>query len=214
MQTSSATHAPPEAPASVPTASPPKRRRRWLLVAGAAVAVGLICGVGTFWSNYDPLCADCGGVGGVLGPNVQRLGDFTSPRGDGFSAYRVTHVPGQTFSFWFTITNDGPVGVTITRIGTAPTPFEALSFVSVRISNQEGGTAPDRTRSFAPFSLPGRGAVDLLATVRMEGCYGQGAATGLAGIPVSFRLFGVTRHTTVYPDESIEVVGRAAEHCS
>jgi len=143
---------------------------------------------------------------------VESLGNFNAPTGFDFSEVRVRHERGGRFRVLFTLSNEGPMGVTITRIGPGPETEEwGLPFVSMT-------TAPigGRERPFRPFSLAGRGKhfVDVRVTVQMKGCLSPDTSTSLRAVPITYRVLGFTRHTTVYLPESIEVVGSPGETCS
>jgi hypothetical protein len=178
----------------------------------SAVAILLTSAV-AFLANYDPLChQQCGGISGVSGPTVQLLGNFTSPTGDDFSAWRVMHSPGQEFSFWLTLSNEGPVGITVTRVGDAPQQFDRFSVVRVQ-TQPESGQPP--LRDFRPFSLkPSSNEVmDVLVTMRMQSCVEGGTSYQFGSIPVTYRVLGITRRTTVFLRSSIAVTGAPGTTC-
>jgi hypothetical protein len=163
----------------------------------------------TFISNYDPIChATCTGVGGVIGNTVTNLGSYTSPQGEDFTAYRVDYVAGGGFSYWFTLSNQGPFGITIIGIG-GDTPSDVTRIERVQV--QSNGT--DHPVAFHAFSLAPDEFVNVLVTVRMAGCLEERSATTVGSVPVSFRILGIARSTTVYLPEAVEVTGRPGERC-
>ena len=61
-------------------------------------------------ANYDPICHEqCTGVSGVVGAGVIDLGSVSSLKGETFEAYRVDRLPGNEFSFWFSLSIDTTV---------------------------------------------------------------------------------------------------------
>jgi len=203
---------PPHEPELAPTSAPPRRWPRRVVVAllvliGAVLAFG-----GWFLANYDPICHEqCTGVSGVHGSGATDLGDFSSPKGEGFTAYRVDLVPGKQFSFWFTLSNDGPVPVTITHVGALPQPFDFYRVSRVQLQYFEG-TAPPIV-AFRPFRLSNNDFVNVLVTMQMRRCVQGEGAVSFGDIPVTFKLFGVTRHTTVYLPTTISLTAPKGTVC-
>lgn len=202
-----------DSPPTVPHASAAHldgRRRRWPWVAFAVILI-LLGAAASFVVNYDPLCSGpCTGVGGVHGGTVTSLGSFTSPQGDSFTAARVSHAPGEEFSYWFTLSTQGPVGVTIASIGGEDPTFSTYAIDRVQMKPLVGDA---RTSAFHPFFLAPKQYVDILVTARMRGCMEEGNATGIGSIPVGYRVFGISRSTIVYLPESIELTGKAGVVC-
>jgi hypothetical protein len=146
------------------------------------------------------------------GPGVHDLGNYTSPSGEDFTSYRVTFASDRTFSFWFTITNDGPLGVTITRIGAVPDRFDQLPVESVRF--QPADQAKETTSTpFHPMSLGSHQAINVLVTIRMRGCMEGHSSTVLGQVPVTYRALSFTKHRWLPLPESIEVGGAPGTTC-
>jgi hypothetical protein len=213
----SVAEAPPHG-AEPPSALVGPRRPRRALPAIALVAVALITAFLIFLTNYDPLChGPCTGSGGVQGigvVTVEDLGYFTAPNDYSFSAVRVRHRPGGRFRFLFTLSNLGPLGVTITGIGPSETPSGSwVRYADVRVAPLAGS---GRERAFRAFSLAGRSRefVNVWVTVEMQGCMREHSSTGLGGVPITYRVLGFARHTTVNLPESIEVAGGPSGTCS
>jgi len=197
---------------SVPSARP----FLWIFTASALVLAGLVTAAIIFLTNYDPLChgpcTGSGGVQGISGVKVEDLGHFTSPTGFNFSAVRVSAQEGGRFRFLFTLSNQGPIGVTITQIGPGPeTEERGLPYVNVTMAAIGGPEQP-----FRPFWLGGRGRefVDIWVTVRMKGCVAPDTSMGVSSVPIAYRVLGFTRHTNVYLPETVDVVGAAGETCT
>ncbi len=206
--------APPEPPGilSKPSRS---RWRRWVFGGLAVLMATLLIAAVVFVSTYDPIChgtSGCTGIGGANGPTMKNLGQFTSPTGENFSAFSLDHHPGDTFRLFFTLSDQGPFGITITRIGwTNPTYSPYFSVARVG-ANRERGTAT--FPPFHPFSLSGHGGeyIDVAVTVRLRGCLVDGGGTSISDIPITYRFLGFTHHTTVYLPETIQITG-TARHC-
>jgi hypothetical protein len=202
---------PPRDPGPFPPTRRPSRRR-WIAWGALFGAVAILAtAMGLFLTNYDPLChQDCTGFGGASGPTVRRLGDFTAPSGESFTAYRAQHVPGKELRIVFTLSNEGPFGITITHVGFGPGYLHWLSMERVQTRPESGNQS---LSPFRPFSLSAREYVDVFVTLRMTGCLGQSTQTQIGSIPVTFRVLGFTRHTTVSLPESIVVAGRRDVQC-
>jgi hypothetical protein len=198
---------------------PPERRRRWpwiALVSFLIVLAGFGAYAGWFLSNYQPLSV--GGLGfssgGVTG--ARDLGSFTSPQGEDFTAYRLVYQPGLTFDESFTLENAGPVGVTILAIDPIdPDSGDPAITSGIRISRQlHGGdfdTGGKYGEPFRPFSLAGHSyrAVTVekrLVTCRTPSEPGGSAASSYSSVRVVYRVLGVTRHTEIPLDYTIELV--------
>jgi len=205
---------PPHEPELAPSAAPPRRwRRRVVAIVLILASLTLVVGA-VFVANYDPVCGNCGGVGGVQGPGAKDLGSYTSPRGESFNAYSVDLVPGKQFSFWFTLTNPDHLPVTITHIGAAPQPYDTFRVARVQIQSANLGNAP--LTAFRPFALSGpyKDFVNVLVTMQMRRCLSSGGYTEFGSIPVSFKVLGVPRHTDVYLLSTIRLVGTSAVPCN
>ena len=198
-----------QASRQTPISTEPARNRRWGVVVVGALTVVLLAWAWLVWGTH-PICgSECGGVGGVVGSSATRLGRFTSPSGEDFTAYRVRHAPGRALSFWLTLTNTGLVDTTVTAIGRDDTwPLTSR----IETSSTEG-TAGRNLDEFQPFSLPADGHMNVLVTVRMQGCMAADASLSIGVLPVDYRILGVTRSTTVTLPQSIEVVGRPGNQC-
>lgn len=67
--------------------------------------------------RYQPLSANGTGATWVDPRHATRLGDFSPPVGESFTAYRVRYEDGGSFGYAMTLFNEGPLPVTITSIG-------------------------------------------------------------------------------------------------
>ena len=152
-------------------------------------------------------------MGGVRGPGARDLGSYTPPHGESFEAYRVSLIAGSHFSFWFTLSNQDRIPVTITHIGATPQPYDYFRVSSVGI-NSMNVTTP-ATVPFHPFVLhgPNRDFMNVLVTMQMRRCLSSGANTEFASIPVTFKVLGVSRHTDVYLPTTIRLVVQEGISC-
>jgi hypothetical protein len=97
------------------TSTPP--RPRWARRLAVALGLLLLASSILYVWRYQPLTAN-GSGGWWVDPRFgTHIGDFTSPAGNNFSAYRVRYVDGETFRYGLTLNNEGPLPVTITSIG-------------------------------------------------------------------------------------------------
>jgi hypothetical protein len=198
-----------------PTGADPKRRRRWprVVLASALITLsGLVAYAGWFVSNYQPLSGS-GGMYGVGPEYTKDLGLFTSPHGENFQEYSVRYPgPGHHFGYRFTLWNTGPVAVEVKKVEpwyAAPDLASPLLFTGARFGPTQGPRAFQVTGGEAlhPFTLAG-GAYSY---VEIENRFARCSHSGLtgdsviAGIDVTYSVFGITRHTTVYPDYTIVV---------
>ena len=113
--------APPTA-LNLRVAEPTPPRRHWIRVLILTLVLALAAGgiaAGLSIARYQPLCTTfrCGGISDVRGPTVTANRDATDPAGEGFTEAFVTHRPGSTFTYEFTLTNQGGHPVTVTAIG-------------------------------------------------------------------------------------------------
>jgi len=85
----------------------------------------------------------------------------------------------------------------------------------VRVGS-ERRASPDASLPFRPFSLGGGGRqyVNIWVTLQMRGCLGEQISTTVSSLPLTYRVFGVTRHTTIYLPETIQVEGGPGEKCA
>ena len=188
------------------TPNPPARRRKWLWIVLASILI-VILGFGAyvvwFLTNYQPLTQ--GSVSGIS-PSARDLGSYDSPHGESFDAYRVVFREGQPFYYEFAIANNGPVGVTITHIGGLP--VELFPFVpqTVQIGDQSGpaqyAIAGSHAHPFQPFVLPAgqERMVRINGVLKHCSSYDLRSRAWASTIPVTFRVFGVTRRTEIYPN--------------
>ena len=206
--------APPTA-LNLRVAEPTPPRRHWIRVLILTLVLALAAGgiaAGLSIARYQPLCTTfrCGGISDVRGPTVTANRDATDPAGEGFTEAFVTHRPGSTFTYEFTLTNQGGHPVTVTAIGDrdphAPWSITRMTMVP------DGRNGP--VKPFRPFVLAPRNPVDISITNLMRGCVPMHSTTFFGSIPITYRYLGFAHHTTLLLPFLINVEGARAENCS
>src|SRR5205807_9222524 len=136
--------------------------------------------------------------------------------GEDFEAYRLVFHDGERFEFALTMRNDGPIGVTVTGVG-GGTEGTVVPFVQthVLLADRSGeymyDISPGHRHRFRSFSLaPGAKRLVMVRGV-LEHCssWARGSSTDLSGLPVTYRVFGVTRHTFVFLRASVTITPAA-----
>jgi hypothetical protein len=120
----------------------------------------------------------------------------------------------MTFRYRFSITNTGPVPITVVDAGSGDTQQISTHVVeatpSLPTSSRPEGFGP-----FAPFRLaPGHVAgLTMQVHVAADVCYSQGTSATWYEEPLTFRVFGITRHTVVNTGTEIRLEGTDATTC-
>ncbi len=200
------TTAPPNGAA--PASSAPRRRRRWIAIALLVVLAGFGSYAGAFLSNYQPLVGDGGASRAPSG--ARDLGNFFSPQAGNFEVYEVQLVKRDTFSFGFSLWNNGPIGVTVTRVGAVGLEGEPFVVESVAMATSEFS---NELVPFKPFSLPPRTYREVVLTVRFTACVDSNSLMAFGQEPVAFHVLGVSRQTTAYFPYTIQVVAPPGTTC-
>jgi hypothetical protein len=147
---------------------------------------------------------------------VAREFDAYAPTGENFTQVELDHHPGQTFFFGFDVTNDGPLPVTITHIGPSNADEFPYRISGVRLgppvmradTYSRGASTP-----FQPFTLPGHAMRYVWIDAEFVGCL-QGSSASIFGtMPMSFKVFGVTRQTEFVMPTTIVIRGTAGSSC-
>ena len=87
------------------------------MVTAILVVLSALVFSGIFLAQYQPLTMNGGGAAFVDPRFATRIGDFTPPDGQPFSAYVVRYEDGLTIRYGMTLYNRGPLPVTITGVG-------------------------------------------------------------------------------------------------
>lgn len=200
---------------SLDTVPKPPRRRPWLRIVFALLLLAIL-GFGAwaaaFLSNYQPLAAD--GLMSSVAASASEIGSFTSPHGEVFTAYRLPYADGQRFGYGFTLVNHGSFPVTIERIsvpwGGPEYEFPAEP-TGVRIGKgirpysfyAKGGHGVP----FEPFVLRPDEYRAIWMQNRFVHCSPGDGGMIIGNVDVTFRVFGITRHTTLSSGYTIETRG-------
>ena len=167
-----------------------RRPRAWARGAAMFLLAGLLAFVGAFLANYQPLSARAGGAS-------------ASPDGN-----FVECAVGSLFRYGFTIGNQGPVGVTVRRIG--GTEVDPIAITDVRMAAVENppvySAAPDYGVPFQPFSLAPDRFRYVVVTAEIRRCMsGRFGRYILSSSEVGFSVMGVGRTTALPLPYTIQV---------
>jgi hypothetical protein len=184
---------------------------RRVLVSTIAVLLGFLVFSGVYLVRYQPLSANGTGATWVDPRFATELGNFTPPEGESFSAYRVRYEDGRSFSYAMTLSNDGPLPVTITSIGepecrgcTSPLVFERSS-----VAPAGGQYQYDRADAtpFDGFILEPGAFRYVVIEARFDHCESYSADTAVTylSIPVGYRTAFVDHDVQLPMPYSLEV---------
>jgi hypothetical protein len=201
---------PPDAPPDQPvaTGTGPRRWRRRV-----AVAMSFILGVafvaGIAWvTNVEPLSRGSSGFP-VHDPGVEATSRYVEGLGVSGLVNTVRVDPGSTFRYDVTIRNDGPFPITIEGIGDDGVGAITRRAVAFAADPYNGGTL--RTVAhFSPFRLdPHQEAfIEMEVRVGREACLDRSGYVLWYMEPVTYRTFGITRHSAVGTGTEIRVEGK------
>jgi hypothetical protein len=177
-----------------------------------SIVLLLLVGGVTWIANYDPLVAGNFPAFAPADPAL-RMKDV-----EAFGVSRrilsVEVQRGDRFSYRFSIRNNGPVGITVTRIGSSRFdqqgnvvtryPVRVIPDVWIRDGR---GTLP----AFEPwhaFSLrPGQEAIVEMEATYERGCIERGGTLGWYVEPVAFSVYGLPRETNFVTGAEVRFLG-------
>jgi hypothetical protein len=178
--------------------SVPRRRRRWLPAAVAALAFLIALStvvVIAVLANFVPIRANAS-TPYMVGGEVTRLGSFVPPSGGPpFAGFDVHHRNGEPFEYGFTLYNNSPFDVTVEQVGGPG--GSTLRQVRVLMAREdafaESGTVA--TVPFSPFSIASRQAKFIVVQFRFTDCNAPSLSTSATVFaePVQYRFLGVSR---------------------
>jgi len=190
--------------------------RRWprRLATIAAVAVLVALATTTVWlANSDPLA-----TGETTYPIAGRGLDVTRRTIDAFGAtgtvQSVQMRRDMTFRYRFSITNTGPLPITILDVGSqAPRGIS-----STVVATKPSLATPAGSRGFGPFAPFSVGAgqtagLTMQVHVARDVCYPAGSDAAWYTEPVTYRVLGITRHAEVPMGTEIRLEGTDATAC-
>lgn len=200
---------PPEAPPDGPIGSTAKHRRWPRRVAGIVVALLLLAVVsGAVWvSNVEPLGRGSFGSA-IRDPRVKASEHQVDAFGVSGLINTVSVEKGTTFTYLVSIRNDGPVPVTIKDIGMKGGAITTRVVAMNPFPYENGGPS----RGFVPFTAfrldPEQDAIiEMEAQVGANACVEGRGSTSWFQEPVTYTIFGITRHSSVETGTEIRLVG-------
>lgn len=181
------------------------------MVSTITVGLGILVFSSVYLSRYQPLTANGGGTTWVDPRFAPRLGDFTPPEGQSFSAYRVRYEDGRLFRYSLTLYNEGPLPVKVTSIGepecrgcTFPLVFERSSVAPAggRYQNDREHATP-----FDGFVIQPGAFRYVVIEARFDHCESYSADTAMIylSIPVGYRTAFVHHDVQLPMPYSLEV---------
>lgn len=197
-----------------PPIAPVKPRRRWVpwaaAYASAAATLAIVLLV-TAVARAEPI-AFIGGGYGVSGPTAVAV---PAEFGDGYNVVRFAE--GAPFTVKFHMGNAGGYAVKVRDIPVDDSAYSEVTGIRMGPALHRSETPAARMTPFAPFRLePGKTRWIEIDYRFYDPCPGvsseDGASLGLARIPVTYRAFGITRHTTFEFPHQIYVVA-SGESC-
>jgi hypothetical protein len=176
--------APPEAPGH-PPAGARRAWSRWAAVAVAVLMAGFGSWFGVFVSNYQPLhpkftVIASGGRGRFLPAHAAR------------PQFGVPCRVGAHARFGFPLYNEGPLGVTITKLGSPSYRGDVLTWQG-RSMGPPHSTEPGGQRPFSPFSLGPNDYRVVMWDLTIHQCQGRSSVITPAFVRVGFRVLGFSR---------------------
>jgi len=163
---------------------------------------------GAVWvSNVEPLGRGSFGSG-IQDPRVKASQSYVDAFGISGLINTVRVEKGTTFTYLVSIRNDGPVPVTIKDIGVKGGAITTRVVAMNPHPYENGGPS----RGFIPFTAfrldPEQDAIiEMEAQVGANACVeGRGFSSWFQE-PVTYTIFGITRHSSVETGTEIRVVG-------
>ena len=161
--------------------------------------------------RYQPLSANGTGATWVDPRHATRLGDFSPPVGESFTAYRVRYEDGSSFGYAMTLFNEGPLPVTITSIGEeecrdCPSP---LVFERATVAPDGGTFQYDREHAtpFHGFVLQPGAYRYVVIEARFDHCesYAPPSEVTYDSIWVGYRTWGLEHQVLLPMPYSLDV---------
>jgi hypothetical protein len=192
--------------------------RRWLKVllgVATALILVLVSGALSWVTNVEPFARGSLAYG-ISDPSVHVVRRNVDALGVSGSVQTVEMRRGMRFAYRFSIRNAADVPVTIVDVGThdgngdivvRPLRANTEPLIDQRLT---GGFGP-----FEPFQLaPGaEAAIAVEVHVGADACYASNTFAGIWELPVTYRIFGVTRHSWVDTGTEVRLAGNRETTC-
>ncbi len=186
------------------------RSLKWLRYVAALIALSITT-FGVIWiPNYEPL--QFGSASGIRPPSA--LLRTIDQYGDPARVWLMKVQPGTVFTYYFTLRNDGPVGITVKEPIIDAHSEVAFRLVGIRsgIPTEGFDMDPKNLRLFEEFALaPGEEHLIGLKYQFLD-CKGLRGGIGQSQVELRFAVLGVERHQTVEFD-SMLLADRAQGSC-
>jgi hypothetical protein len=204
----------PAAPPASPNVSTRQRtpRLRWLV----AVVVVLLAALGTglgLLLNYQPLTR--GSIGWALpegvGARVSTV-EWVGPD-EGARIFKIPAAEGLTFTYRVSITNRGPMPVTIHSVGVPPDDLAPITYVVVpfRMNLDINNGATERGwEPFGPFELGANEEASVELRVSVRDCMLEGTGASWNTQPFVYEVLGLPRKDSVTLPVQITLLGTQA----
>jgi hypothetical protein len=169
--------------------------------------------VGVWIANLEPVSTGTAGYA-IAGHGLHVTHRNVDALGVQGSVQTVPMQRDMTFRYRFSITNTGPVPITVVDVGSQD-PQQISTRVVAAKPSLLTSPGPAAFGPFAPFRLaPGQVAgLTMQVHVASDVCYMQGSFAAWYEEPMTFRVLGITRHTVVNTGTEIRLKGTDATTC-
>jgi hypothetical protein len=174
----------------------------------AAVLIALVLGVWIFGLFYEPLTG-LGNLWGVTGAHLEQSRS---------RAQVVDYEDGKSFTYFFTLSNDGPFGVTITGVDLNPPSGPGYVFMiesyAVAMGSETNEMASRPIVPFEPFGLKPGEFREIHIRARFDDCevHQEGIEHGFSGESVTYRFLWIER-TVDIATPGLKVPRPSLEEC-
>jgi len=195
-------------------ADAPRRWPRRLAAIVVMLIVVVVCVVGAWLANIEPVAT--GPVTFSItgrGLHVERRDvDALGVKG---IVQSLPMIRGMRFRYRFSITNTGRLPITIVAVGFPQPQDISTHVVRAEPALLNGSEPASGSGPFAPFRLSpgGVAALTMQVDVARDACSMQGSFASWYQEPVTYRVLGITRHTTVDTGTEIRLEGTDATTC-
>jgi len=207
---------PPQTP--VQPRSIAEARRRWprrLLTVIVTLLCSVVVAAAVWVMNVEPLAR--GSVGYAIDDRSLRVTERNvDALGASGTIQTLAMQRGMSFTYRFSLTNDGPVPITILGIGLddGDDPI-AIRLAAAKPDLRLGAGPMDGFGPFEPFAIASGDEAGLEVRVHVGGdaCYAPGSSAVIWQLPVTYRILGITRHGWVDTGTEIRLTGNRGTAC-